>query len=134
MSDLSNIIQSLVRSTAAVYSVQELERKLEQAELAGRPLRVKLGLDPSSPDIHLGHTVVLGLMRQFQDLGHKAVLIIGDYTARVGDPTGKSKTRPILTQKRLKLMLIPILIRLCVFWMVILIGWNCGGIVNGLEK
>ncbi len=64
---------------------------------AGRPLRVKLGIDPTASDIHLGHTVVLHKMRQFQDLGHRAVLIIGDFTARVGDPTGRSATRPPLT-------------------------------------
>jgi tyrosyl-tRNA synthetase len=65
-------------------------------------MRVKLGMDPTAPDIHLGHTVVLGKMRQFQDLGHKAVLIIGDYTARIGDPSGKTKTRPILDEATIK--------------------------------
>ncbi len=97
MTTPTDIVQGLVRSTAAIYSEDELVRKLERASSSGKPLRVKLGLDPSSPDIHLGHTVVLSLMRKFQDLGHVAVLIIGDYTARVGDPTGKSKTRPMLT-------------------------------------
>jgi len=63
----------------------------------GRPLRVKLGIDPTAPDIHLGHTVVLGKLREFQDLGHTVVLIIGDYTARVGDPSGRSATRPVLS-------------------------------------
>ena len=69
-----------------------LERKLSH----GRPLRVKLGIDPTAPDIHLGHTVVLQKLREFQDLGHMVVLIIGDYTARVGDPSGRSATRPVL--------------------------------------
>ncbi|HEY5318163.1 MAG TPA: tyrosine--tRNA ligase, partial [Solirubrobacteraceae bacterium] len=69
-----------------------LERKLTE----GRPLRVKLGIDPTAPDIHLGHTVVLRKLREFQDLGHLVVLIIGDYTARVGDPSGRSETRPML--------------------------------------
>ena len=69
-----------------------LERKLS----AGRPLRVKLGIDPTAPDIHLGHTVVLQKLREFQDLGHVVVLIIGDYTGRVGDPSGRSSTRPVL--------------------------------------
>jgi tyrosyl-tRNA synthetase len=69
-----------------------LERKLAQ----GRPLRVKLGIDPTAPDIHLGFTVVLQKLREFQDLGHTVVLIIGDYTARVGDPSGRSSTRPVL--------------------------------------
>jgi tyrosyl-tRNA synthetase len=70
-----------------------LARKLGE----GRPLRVKLGIDPTAPDIHLGHTVVLQKLREFQDLGHEVVLIIGDYTARVGDPSGRSATRPVLT-------------------------------------
>jgi len=63
----------------------------------GRPLRVKLGLDPTAPDVHLGHTVVLRKLREFQDRGHVVVLIIGDYTARVGDPSGRSSTRPVLS-------------------------------------
>src|SRR4029079_10094102 len=63
----------------------------------GRPLRVKLGVDPTSPDLHLGHTVVLQKLREFQDAGHTAVLIIGDYTARVGDPSGRTATRPVLS-------------------------------------
>ena len=69
-----------------------LAAKLKQ----GRPLRVKLGVDPTAPDIHLGHSVVLGKLREFQDAGHTAVLIIGDWTARVGDPSGRSSTRPVL--------------------------------------
>jgi tyrosyl-tRNA synthetase len=78
----------------AVDSLPEgaLERKLSE----GRPLRVKLGVDPTAPDIHLGHTVVLQKLREFQDLGHTVVLIIGDYTARVGDPSGRSTLRPVL--------------------------------------
>ena len=72
------------------------QRKLEVAEKEGRQLRVKLGLDPTAPDIHLGHTVVLQKLREFQDLGHRVVLIVGDYTARVGDPSGRSTTRPVL--------------------------------------
>ncbi len=63
----------------------------------GRPLRIKLGLDPTAPDVHLGHTVVLRKLREFQDRGHVVVLIIGDYTARVGDPSGRSSTRPVLS-------------------------------------
>jgi tyrosyl-tRNA synthetase len=74
-----------------------LAAKLLAAEREGRPLRVKLGLDPTAPDIHLGHTVVLGKLREFQDLGHRVVLIVGDYTARVGDPSGRSSTRPVLS-------------------------------------
>ncbi|HEY2160371.1 MAG TPA: tyrosine--tRNA ligase, partial [Solirubrobacteraceae bacterium] len=74
-----------------------LERKLAE----GRPLRVKLGIDPTAPDIHLGHTVVLRKLREFQDLGHLVVLIIGDYTARVGDPSGRSETRPMLSPEEI---------------------------------
>src|SRR4051812_17408000 len=74
-----------------------LARKLEEAAKDGRQLRVKLGLDPTAPDIHLGHTVVLQKLREFQDLGHRVVLIVGDYTARVGDPSGRTSTRPVLS-------------------------------------
>src|SRR3954466_3603051 len=83
----------LTRNAADALPKGELEAKLA----LGRPLRVKLGIDPTAPDIHLGHTVVLQKLREFQDLGHKVVLIIGDYTARVGDPSGRSATRPLLS-------------------------------------
>ncbi len=77
---------------------EELDRRLK----SGVTLRVKLGFDPTAPDIHLGHAVVLRKLRQFQDLGHTAVLVIGDYTARVGDPSGRSKTRPILSPQQIE--------------------------------
>ena len=77
---------------------EELDRRLK----SGITLRVKLGFDPTAPDIHLGHAVVLRKLREFQDLGHKAVLVIGDYTARVGDPSGRSKTRPILSSEQIE--------------------------------
>lgn len=77
----------------------DLVRKLERSIATSTPLRAKLGLDPSRPDIHIGHAVVLNKLRQFQDLGHTVVLIIGDFTAMIGDPTGKSKTRPALTME-----------------------------------
>lgn len=83
-----------------VYSAVELKDRIKAAAAAGRPLRVKLGMDPTAPDLHLGHAVVLRKLRQFQDLGHKAVLIIGDFTAMIGDPTGKAKTRPVLSAKQ----------------------------------
>ncbi len=76
---------------------EELVKKIELSIKEQKPLRIKLGADPSRPDLHIGHAVVLGKMRQFQDLGHQAVLIIGDFTAMIGDPTGRSKTRPALT-------------------------------------
>jgi tyrosyl-tRNA synthetase len=81
-----------------LVSRDELLKKLEKA----RPLRVKLGCDPTSPDLHIGHGVVLRKLRQFQDLGHKAVLIIGDYTALIGDPTGQNKTRPVLSPEQIE--------------------------------
>ena len=95
MSDLG--FDQLVRGCERVYTESELRAKLEYAAKAGRQLRVKLGMDPTAPDIHIGHGVALRKMRQFQDLGHRAVLLIGDFTARIGDPTGRSKTRPVLT-------------------------------------
>jgi tyrosyl-tRNA synthetase len=76
----------------------ELERKLE----LGRPLRVKLGIDPTAPDIHLGHTVVLSKLREFQERGHVVVLIVGDFTARIGDPSGRSETRPVLSSEEIE--------------------------------
>jgi tyrosyl-tRNA synthetase len=79
-----------------------LERKLEQAEKEGRPLRVKLGIDPTAPDIHLGHVVVLQKLREFQDAGHTVVLLIGDFTARVGDPSGQSALRPMLEPEEIE--------------------------------
>jgi tyrosyl-tRNA synthetase len=82
----------LTRNSVDALPEGELERQLGQ----GRPLRVKLGVDPTTPDIHLGHTVVLRKLREFQDLGHTVVLIIGDYTGRVGDPSGRSATRPFV--------------------------------------
>ena len=91
----------LKRGAVQIYTENELLTKLERAVHAKKPLRIKLGMDPTAPDIHLGHTVVMGKMRQFQDLGHKAVLIIGDYTARVGDPSGANHTRPVLSEEQI---------------------------------
>ena len=89
----SGSVEELCRGCAEVISREELKKKLS----AGRALRVKLGVDPTAPDIHFGHTVSLQKLRQFQDLGHQAVLIIGDFTAMIGDPSGRSATRPQLT-------------------------------------
>ncbi len=88
----------LCRGVELIITPGELKSKLERAVSAHQPLRIKLGCDPTAPDLHLGHSVVLRKLRQFQDLGHKAVLIIGDYTALIGDPTGQNKTRPMLNQ------------------------------------
>jgi tyrosyl-tRNA synthetase len=90
------LIDDLMVGAVEVLPDGALEDKLAGAEREGRPLRVKLGVDPTAPDLHLGHTVVLNKLRQFQDAGHVAVLIIGDYTGRIGDPSGRSKTRPRL--------------------------------------
>ncbi|HEW79716.1 MAG TPA: tyrosine--tRNA ligase, partial [Phycisphaerales bacterium] len=95
-------IKALKRGTVEIFSEAELAEKLSESAQAGRQLRIKLGLDPTSPDIHLGHTVVLRKMRQFQDLGHKAVLIIGDYTARIGDPSGQNSIRPMLSPEQIE--------------------------------
>jgi len=95
-------LAALLRGTDHVYSAEELGRRLEKSRASGRPLRIKLGMDPTAPDLHLGHSVVLRKMRQFQDFGHKAVLIIGDATAMIGDPTGKKKTRPVLTPEEVE--------------------------------
>ena len=99
---ISEQLELLKRGAVDIYSENDLKDRLTEAAGAGRPLRVKLGLDPTSPDIHLGHTVVLRKLRQFQDMGHKAVLIIGDYTAQIGDPTGQNTTRPILNADQIK--------------------------------
>ena len=90
-------IKQLSRRCDRLISEADLRRKMEKSVATGKPLRIKLGMDPTAPDVTLGHAVPLKVVRQFQDFGHKAVLIIGDYTARVGDPTGRNTTRKILT-------------------------------------
>jgi len=94
--------EQLMMGSVDVLPEGMLLRQLMQARTEDRPLRVKLGVDPTAPDIHLGHTVVLRKLRQFQDLGHIAVLIIGDYTGKVGDPSGRSKSRPQLSDEVLE--------------------------------
>ena len=89
---------SIYANAVDVIPLEELDRRFK----SGITLRVKLGFDPTAPDIHLGHAVVLRKLRQFQELGHTAVLVIGDYTARVGDPSGRSKTRPILSPQQIE--------------------------------
>lgn len=103
MSDnIAEQIKLLKRGTVEVFREDELAQRMTIAAKEGRQLRIKLGMDPTAPDIHLGHTVVLRKLRQFQDLGHKAVLIIGDYTARIGDPTGQNSTRPVLDPDQIR--------------------------------
>lgn len=91
-------LQILLRGVADIYSKDDLLAKLKQ----NRPLRIKLGMDPTAADLHLGHTVVLNKLRHFQDLGHEVLFLIGDYTARIGDPTGKNATRPPLSEDDVK--------------------------------
>ena len=95
--DLQRQIEVITAGTEDVLTENELKDIIEKSISDNKPLIVKLGLDPTSPDIHLGHTVVLNKLRQFQNLGHKALLIIGDYTARIGDPSGRSVLRPKLS-------------------------------------
>jgi tyrosyl-tRNA synthetase len=92
----------LRRGTAEIISEEELAAKLERAQRTGERVRVKLGIDPTSPDIHLGFAVVLRKLRQFQDLGHEAIIIIGDFTAMIGDPSGKTVTRPQLSAEEVR--------------------------------
>jgi len=94
---IASATEALLRGAEHLVPEGGLVEKLELARRERRQLRVKLGVDPSSPDLHLGHSVVLRKLRQFQDLGHRVVLIIGDFTAMIGDPSGRSKTRPVLT-------------------------------------
>ena len=98
MSDaIDQQLAALRRGVEAIYSEEDLKAKLAE----GRPLRIKYGMDPTAPDIHLGHAVQLRLLRRLQDFGHTVVLLIGDYTARVGDPSGRDTTRPVLTEDQI---------------------------------
>ncbi|MDE6063344.1 MAG: tyrosine--tRNA ligase, partial [Lachnospiraceae bacterium] len=90
----------ILKGAAEVVGEEELRMKVERSIRENRPLNVKLGLDPSAPDIHLGHAVVLRKLKQIQDLGHQIKIIIGDFTGRIGDPTGKSKGRKALSDKQ----------------------------------
>lgn len=100
MMNVKEQIKIIQKGAAEIINVEELEQKLIKSQKENKPLVVKLGLDPSAPDIHLGHAVVLRKIKQLQDLGHKAVIIIGDFTGMIGDPTGKSKARKQLTKKQ----------------------------------
>jgi len=100
--DIKEELRIIKRGTAEIISEEELIKKLENARKEKRPLRVKQGFDPNAPDIHLGHTVGLRKMRQLQDLGHDIYFLIGDFTGRIGDPSGKSATRKQLTEEEVK--------------------------------
>src|SRR6056297_2302486 len=96
--DINKQVERIKKGAFDIVSEEELKEKLKKP----RPLRVKMGVDPSRPDLHLGHAVVLNKLREFQDLGHQVVLIIGDFTARIGDPSGRSTTRPMLSMEEVK--------------------------------
>ena len=98
---VSHALSVIGRGADDILVASELEEKLVRSEQTGLPLRVKLGLDPTAPDLHLGHTVVLNKLRQFQDLGHQVIFLIGDFTALIGDPTGRNATRPPLTAEEI---------------------------------
>lgn len=95
-------LRIIMKGVDTIVSEESLRKKLEKCEKENKKLTIKLGLDPSAPDIHLGHAVVLRKIKQMQDLGHKAVIIIGDFTGKIGDPTGKAKGRKALTDEQVK--------------------------------
>src|SRR6266571_2757042 len=102
MKSIDEQLELIARGTAQIEKFDELRKKLERSIATRKPLRVKYGIDPTSIDVHLGHTVPLRKLRLFQELGHQAVLIIGNYTALVGDPSGRDQTRARLTQEQVE--------------------------------
>ncbi len=100
--NIENQLEIIRRGTDEIISEEGLRAKIERSIKTGKPLRIKQGFDPTAPDIHIGHAVGLRKLRDFQRLGHKVVLIVGNYTALVGDPSGRSKTRPRLTQEEVE--------------------------------
>lgn len=100
MKNIQEQIKIISKGVDEIIGLEDLKNKLEKSIKENKPLTVKLGLDPSAPDIHLGHTVVLRKMKQLQDLGHKVIIIIGDFTGKIGDPTGKSKARKALSTEQ----------------------------------
>jgi tyrosyl-tRNA synthetase len=99
---VQNALDVIKRGIDEVLLESELVQKLQRAEQTGKPLRIKLGLDPTAPDLHLGHTVVLNKMRQLQELGHTVIFLIGDFTSMIGDPSGRNVTRPPLTREQIE--------------------------------
>src|SRR6267143_5117324 len=94
-------LEYIRRGAVEIIREEELAEKLKRAQKTGKPLRVKAGFDPTAPDIHLGHTVLIRKMRHFQQLGHTVIFLIGDFTGMIGDPSGRSATRPALTRKQI---------------------------------
>ena len=101
--DIVEAMNTIRRGTDTLLMESELEQKLARSKVTGEPLRCKLGLDPTAPDIHVGHTVVLNKLRQLQDLGHTVIFLIGDFTAAIGDPSGRNVTRPPLSPEQIKI-------------------------------
>src|SRR5690606_6218318 len=101
-SDVQAALDIVKRGCDELIVEAEFVKKLARSQATGEPLRIKLGLDPTAPDIHLGHTVVLNKMRQLQDLGHTVIFLIGDFTSTIGDPSGRNTTRPPLTPEQVK--------------------------------
>ncbi|MDA7416879.1 tyrosine--tRNA ligase [Xenophilus arseniciresistens] len=100
--DVGQALSISLRGVEELLPQDEWVKKLQRSEATGQPLRIKLGLDPTAPDIHLGHTVVLNKMRQLQDLGHTVIFLIGDFTSTIGDPSGRNSTRPPLTREQIE--------------------------------
>src|SRR5687768_695206 len=98
MTDLQHSLDLIARGADEILKTEELEARLR----LGRPLRIKAGFDPTAPDLHIGHTVLLNKMRQFQDLGHQVIFLIGDFTGMIGDPTGKNVTRKPLSRENVE--------------------------------
>jgi tyrosyl-tRNA synthetase len=96
--EMNDVFEKIKRGTNEIISIEELEKKFS----SGRKLRIKLGVDPTAPDLHLGHTVIINKLKTFQDLGHQIIFLIGDFTARIGDPSGRSETRPIMTEEQIQ--------------------------------
>src|SRR6202162_4461246 len=91
----------LQKGAAEIIRITDLRERLEQSRQSGRPLRVKAGFDPTAPDLHLGHTVLMRKLKHFQDLGHQVIFLVGDFTSLIGDPTGRSVTRKPLTSEKI---------------------------------
>lgn len=100
--DVQQQLDYLLKGSAEVISVAELTDKLKKSKESGKPLRIKAGFDPTAPDLHLGHTVLLRKMKHFQDLGHTVIFVIGDFTGMIGDPTGRNVTRPPLSREQIE--------------------------------
>ena len=97
--DISGQLSVIKRGIVELISEEELSNKLKESLKTGKPLRIKAGFDPTAPDIHLGHTVLIQKLKQLQEIGHHVIFLIGDFTGMIGDPTGKSETRKPLTRE-----------------------------------